>query len=129
LFAISDIQIISLLKTHGIRILKLKKNTMLHVEKFTIDELSGSKRINQGHYTNSIVGKYVQEENEFPAGTYVVTTDQKLGSLSAALLEPQAIDGLLKWNYFDRYLSPQWGSGFYPYPVYRLMDNDGLKLE
>ena len=128
LFAISDIQIISLLKTHGIRISKLEKNTMLHVEKFTIDELSGSKRINQGHYTNSIDGNCVQEKKEFPAGTYVVTTDQKLGSLTAALLEPQAKDGLLKWNYFDRYLSPQWGSGYYPYPVYRLMVNTELDL-
>ena len=31
-------------------------------------------------------------------------------------------DGLLKWNFFDRYLVPQWGSYFFPYPIYRLID-------
>jgi len=42
--------------------------------------------------------------------------------LIASLLEPQANDGLLKWNFFDRYLAPQWGGSFYPYPVVRVMD-------
>jgi len=65
---------------------------------------------------------------EFAAGTYIVTTNQKLGSLIASLLEPQADDGLFKWNFFDRYLAPQWGSGYYPYPVYRLMDNTELVI-
>ena len=128
ILSISDSRIIDLLQTHGIYVSRLKENTILQVEKFKIQELKGSGRLNQGHYTNSIKGKYVLEEKEFVAGTYIVITNQKLGSLIASLLEPQADDGFLKWNYFDRYLVPQWGSRYYPYPVYRLMDRGEIKL-
>ncbi len=128
LVSISDPEIISVLNAHGIAIQQLGKDSKLQVERFVIDDMKCSKRLNQGHYTENVVGKYVEEEKEFPKGTYVVFTKQKLGSLSAALLEPQAVDGLLKWNYFDRYLTPQWGSGYYPYPVYRIMNNTELSL-
>jgi len=128
ILSIPDSRIIDLLQTHGIRVSRLNENTVLKVEKFKIQELKGSGRLNQGHYTNSIKGKYMLEEKEFEAGTYIVTTNQKLGSLIASLLEPQSDDGLLKWNYFDRYLVPQWGNGYYPFPVYRLMDNVELDL-
>lgn len=128
LISVSDPQIISVLTSHGIDIRKLGKKSKLQIEKFDIEELKGSSRLNQGHYTNQIVGKYVKEEKEFPKGTYIVMTNQKLGSLVAALLEPQAVDGLLTWNFFDRYLTHQWGSGYYPYPVYRILDYTDLNL-
>lgn len=126
--SISDPEIISKLTSHGISVHQLEKKSKLQVEKFTIDELKGSSRLNQGHYTEKIKGKYVKEEKEFPEGTYIVMTNQKLGSLAASLLEPQAVDGLLTWNFFDRYLTPQWGSGYYPYPVYRILDYTDLHL-
>ncbi|NQU34668.1 MAG: M14 family metallopeptidase [Bacteroidetes bacterium] len=127
--SVSDPEVISLLVSHGINISRLKENTKLMVEKFNIDELKGSQRLNQGHYTNSVKGKFIEEEKDFPKGTYIVQTNHKLGSLIASLLEPQSDDGLLKWNYFDRYLVPQWGSGYYPYPVYKVMDSANLELE
>lgn len=128
LISVSEPEIISKLTSHGIHVRRLAENSKLQVERFDIEELKGSSRLNQGHYTNKIVGKYVKEEKEFPKGTYIVMTNQKLGSLVAALLEPQAVDGLLTWNFFDRYLTPQWGSGYYPYPVYRILDYTELDL-
>jgi len=128
LITVSDPDVISTLKKHGVKISTLAKSTKLDVERFKIDELKGSRRLNQGHYTNNVIGNYIQEEKEFDAGTYIVLTSQKLGSLIASLLEPQADDGLLKWNYFDRYLVPQWGSAYYPYPVYRLMNKTNIEL-
>ena len=127
IISIPDPRIIGLLQTHGVHVSKLAEKVTLTVEKFKIDDLRGSKRLNQGHYTNVVVGSFVQEEKEFEQGTYFVTTDQKLGSLVVALLEPEAVDGLLKWNYFDRYLAPQWGSRYYPYPVYRVVNKADIK--
>ena len=112
---------INALKIHGIDMEVLKEDLNLEVERFKIEEMKPNERMNQGHYTNKIKGKYIIENNDFPKGTIVIRTAQKLGSLAAYLLEPQADDGLLKWNYFDRYLVPQWGSRYYPYPVYRLI--------
>jgi len=127
ILSVAEPEVINNLKTHGIEMERLSEETTLSVETFKISKLTGATRLFQGHYTNKIEGEFVVEEKTFPEGTYIIPTGQKLGWLAAYLLEPQADDGLLVWNYFDRYLTPQWGSGYYPYPVYRLMEKTDLK--
>lgn len=122
-----DPRITGLLSLHGIRIEKLKEHARLEIEKFSITDLKGASRLNQGHYTESITGKFVRDTVDFPAGTIVVRTSQPLASLACYLLEPLSNDGLLTWNFLDRCLVPQWGQGFNPYPVYRLMEKRDLK--
>jgi hypothetical protein len=126
ILSVNDREIIDILRTHGIRIEKLSKDIELQVERFDITELKGASRLNQGHYINSVNGKYVTETRKFLAGTIVVRMNQPLANVCAYLLEPQSGDGLLAWNFFDRYLVPQWGMGFYPYPVYKLLANREL---
>lgn len=123
----ADPEISGLLKLHGIRIEKLASAVKLDVQKFEISELKGASRLNQGHYTNSIKGQIVNETIDFPAGTLVVRTAQPLANVAAGLLEPQSTDGMVVWNLFDRYLVPQWGMGYNPYPVYKIMHNIDLK--
>ena len=122
-----DPDIMSLLRIQGIKIENLAVDSKIEVERFEISELKGSTRLNQGHYTNSIKGKYVRGVVNFPAGTVVVRTSQKLANLAAYLLEPESNDGLMAWNLFDRYLVPQWGMGYNPYPVYKVIDKTLLK--
>jgi hypothetical protein len=50
-----------------------------------------------------------------------------LANVAIYLLEPQSNDGMLTWNFFDRYLVPQWGSGYNSYPVFKVMDRIDLK--
>jgi murein tripeptide amidase MpaA len=126
LLTISDPQLIGLLKTHGIRIEKLTQDCLLDVEQFVVKDLKGASRLNQGHYTNTINGKTVTGKVDFPEGTIVVRTAQPLANLAAYLLEPLSNDGLVVWNFLDRYLVPQWGSGFNPFPVYKLMNKVDL---
>jgi hypothetical protein len=120
---VADPSVTALLKTHGIRVERLNDSVTLEVEQFNLLELKPSERLNQGHYTNTVKGEYKLSTKTFPAGTYVVRADQPLGNLAAYLLEPQSDDSMLLWNFFDRYLVPQWGRGFYPYPVYRAMES------
>jgi dipeptidyl-peptidase-4 len=120
LLTVPDPEIIELLEIHGITIERLSEDSTLEVERFEISGLKGSPRLNQGHYTNTISGRYVEDTVYFARGTVVIRTAQKLANVAAYLLEPQSSDGLLTWNYLDRYLVPQWGTGFYPYPVYRI---------
>jgi Zinc carboxypeptidase len=122
LMMINDENVINLLKTQGIKIEKLTTETDLEVESFEISELTAASRLNQGHYTNSIKGKFTGKTIKFPPGTIVIRTAQPLANLAAYLLEPQSNDGLLTWNFFDRYLVPQWGRGYYPYPVYKVIN-------
>lgn len=121
LLTVPDQQVLDNLETHGIEVSRLEQNIPLEVKGFDIEEITASKRLYQGHYTNTIAGNYTNETVEFPEGTHVIYTAQKLGNVAAYLLEPEADDGYVEWNFLDRYLVPQWGRGFYPYPVYKLM--------
>jgi len=125
--SIKEPEIISHLKLHGIRLETLASEVKIPVVKFNISELKGSSRLNQGHYTNTIKGKYVSDSIVFPAGTLIVRTSQPLANVAAYLLEPQSNDGYVVWNFLDRYLAPQWGSGFNPYPVYKVLNQIDLK--
>ena len=129
LITASDPAITDLMKTHGIKLEKLTSDSKIEVQQFEISDLKGASRLNQGHYTNTINGKYISNTVNFPAGTIVVRTAQPLGSLVAYLLEPQSNDGLLFWNIFDRYLVPQWGIGYNPYPVYKILNSTDLKTK
>jgi hypothetical protein len=122
-----DPAITNLLKLHGIKTEELSTDTRFDVQRFEISELKGAGKLNQGHYTNTISGKYIEGPVDFPAGTIVVRTAQPLGNLAAYLLEPQSNDGMVVWNYFDRCLVPQWGNGYNPYPVYKVMGRVDLK--
>ncbi|OFY64157.1 MAG: hypothetical protein A2V64_12235 [Bacteroidetes bacterium RBG_13_43_22] len=126
LITVSDKEVIDLLRIQGIRIEKLAAASNMEVERFEITGLKGSARLNQGHYTNTIKGKFLKENIEFSAGTLVVRTSQPLANLAAYLLEPESNDGLMTWNFFDRYLVPQWGTGYNPYPVYRVINKTDL---
>jgi hypothetical protein len=78
---------------------------------------------------NSIKGEYATETIEFPAGTLIIRTAQPLGNLVAYLLEAESDDGLLVWNFFDKYIVPQWRRGPQAYPVYRLLKPSTLPTQ
>jgi dipeptidyl-peptidase-4 len=127
MITIRDPEVINLLKLQGIVLEELGADSKIAAERFEISELKGSSRLNQGHYTNTIKGKYLKETIVFPVGTIVVRTAQSLANLASYLLEPQSNDGMMTWNYLDRYLVPQWGMGYNPYPVYRIIEKTELK--
>ncbi len=126
IITIPDAQVVKLLKTHGIKIEKLEKPVSLDVQTIKIKELKPAARLNQGHYNNSIKVEYIKEKKEFAAGSLVVRTAQPLANVAAYLLEPETDDGLLYWNYWDKYLVPQWGGAFLPYPVYKILNKTEL---
>jgi hypothetical protein len=120
LIPVADDRVLATLLAHGIVVERLREPATLTVEAFTVTEIAGGRRSNQGHYMTAVKGAYDSVRREFPTGTLFVSTAQALGPLAAALLEPESDDGLLVWNFFDRYLAAQFGGGAQPYPVYKL---------
>ena len=119
---VPDSEVIVKLRQHGLLVEKLTEPATLQVEAFRVKELRAEERAYQGHHLNRVKGEYAAETRTFPAGTFIVPTAQPLGVLAAYLLEPESDDGLLVWNFFDRYLVPQWSRELQAYPVYRLMN-------
>jgi hypothetical protein len=114
---------------HGLSVEKLREPVSLEVESFRIKEIKGASRLYQGHYLNSVNGEYHLEKKEFPEGTLFIATAQPLANVAAYLLEPESDDGLLVWNFFDRYVVSQWRRELQAYPVYRLLKPANLVKE
>jgi hypothetical protein len=124
-----DAEIVRKIQQHGVTVERLLEPTVLSVESFMLASVEGAGRLNQGHYTTSVQGEYQASEVEFPAGSMVVRTGQALGDVVTYLLEPESDDGLVYWNYFDRYLASQWGRGGGPCPIYKLLEPANLMTE
>jgi len=122
-------KIVDKLQQHGITVEKLTESVTLEVEEFLIKELDTIERPYQGHYMNSLKGEYRMVEKHFPKGSLFVSTAQRLGNVIAYLLEPESDDGFAVWNFFDRYLTRQWGRGLGNYPVYKLYNPENLAKE
>jgi len=122
LITVDDPRIIGKLREHGIVVERLVEPVHLRVEVFTAVKLTGSGRSMQGHYPSEVEGRSTLEERDFAVGTYYVRTAQPLANVAAWLLEPLSPDGLVFWNYFDRYLAYQWWPEPMEYPVYKQYD-------
>ncbi|MEE4258924.1 MAG: M14 family metallopeptidase [Bacteroidales bacterium] len=121
ILSVPDPEILKNLKNHGIDVQQIDQDISAQIERYKIEELKGAKRLYQGHYNNSIKGEFVTDTLDFQKGTHIIYSQQKLGNVASYLLEPEADDGYVKWNFLDRYLVPQWGRSYYPYPIYKLM--------
>jgi len=106
---------------HGLLVEKLTEAATLNVVAFTPSEVTQEERPFQGHFLRTARGTYEDVEVEFPAGTLYVTMAQPLGKVAATLLEPESDDGLVAWNFLDRYLAGSFGRAA-PFPIYKLME-------
>lgn len=120
IISVADQKVLDALRRHGIELKQLKQDRELDVSQYNFTKISPTTRLNQGHYLNQIEGEFSNAHKTFKAGTHYVLSSQKLAGLIAYLLEPEMDDNLLTWNFFDRYLVPQWGNYYFPYPVYRV---------
>jgi len=107
---------------HGVVVEKLSEPVELDVESFIINDVTGSKTLNQGHYQTNIAGSYEMITKIFPKGTLIVSMSQPLSNVASYLLEPESDDGLVSWNFFDRYIVKQWSRQSLPYPVFKLYE-------
>ncbi len=74
-------------------------------ERFAIESVEAQARPFQGHRMVEVTGSWGSAEpDSLPVGGYLISTDQRLGTLAAFLLEPASEDGYTTWNFFDRSL-------------------------
>jgi dipeptidyl aminopeptidase/acylaminoacyl peptidase len=92
--------IVENLQRHGIVVEELREDVEMDVEAYRIDRIKRAPAF-QKHPLVSVEASARKESRRVEAGTIVVRTGQALGNLAAYLLEPQAADGLLTWNFFD----------------------------
>jgi dipeptidyl-peptidase 4 len=115
------------LRRHGIQVEQLGAETTMQVERFRIEEISWDSTPYQNHLLAQAEVEVVPGEMTFPAGTYVVRLGQVTGRLIPLLMEPDAEDSVLRWNFLDHSIPTSGGPNAWV-PIYRLNDVPGAPL-
>jgi hypothetical protein len=129
LVTVRDPAVVAKLREHGIAVQRLVAPATVPVEAFSVTKLSGAAFPDQGHYTSTVQGSFARRDLAVSAGAYYVSMAQPLASLAAQLLEPESTDGLVTWNFLDRYIAFQWIPQPMEYPVYRVHEAVNLVTE
>ncbi len=102
---ITETDMLAVLQSHGIQMEPLKEAQMLKVEHYRLVDPIASARPFEGRHTLVTRVKAESGNHTFPAGTMKVSTDQPLGDLAIALLEPEHLDSLAAWGFVPEILS------------------------
>jgi hypothetical protein len=113
-------EVLANLKRHGIRAERILEAFQADAESFKIAAVELDKTIFQGRVQNTLKGRYERSLADVPAGSYWVGLDQPLARLVPVLLEPESVDSLAAWGFFNRLIVQQWSNQPGPYPVLRL---------
>jgi len=108
----------TLLQRQGIQVERFTAPWKGAAERFRIDSISAQPWAFEGHRTVTVEGAWVAPAPyEAATGSYLVRTDQPLGTLASYILEPASEDGIDTWNFVDRLLSLR-----SPHPVARVRE-------
>ncbi len=100
-------EVIERLSAHGIRTEVLPEAQTLEVEMYRVPEAKVGATAVEGRVLVDPGTPVLERRREtFPALTVRVPTDQPLGDLAIALLEPHAPDAFFRWGFFLGVLQP-----------------------
>ena len=96
--------VIARLKLHGIRLETLSAERAVTVDMYRLidpqTQTNSGFHPFEGRYTLKTRVKAEVRRESFPAGSVRVPTDQPLGDLAVALLEPESLDSFVAWGFF-----------------------------
>jgi murein tripeptide amidase MpaA len=102
-------EVIEKLRLHGIRMETLESARTLSVDTVRLHETKLARQ-HDGRIPLEARFEHERSEATVPAGTVRVVSDQPLGLLAAALLEPESQDSFLAWGLFPEVLSAPAGT-------------------
>ena len=121
-------EVLANLKRHGIRVERVLEGFRAEAESFIITSVEPGRSIYQGRVQNTIRGSYEKVEADIPPGSYYIGLDQPLARLVPVLLEPESVDSLAAWGFFNRVIVQQWSNRPGPYPVWRLAERPTVPM-
>jgi len=93
------------LMEHGISVDQVTKKERLEASVFVVESFKKNERSRYpGHKPVQLDGYFETKKMTFKPGDFKIDLAQPLAWLIFYLLEPQADDGLVYWNYFDEFL-------------------------
>ena len=125
--------VIELLKSNGIQMQQIKKDTLIEVESYKIADFKTTNSAYEGHYLhrNTTTASQIKKM-AFTKGDYIISTAQKGIKYLLETLEPEAVDSFFNWNFFDTILQQKEGYSEYVFEdtaTQILKENPKLKAE
>jgi hypothetical protein len=125
--------VIELLKSNGVQMQELKRDTLIEVESYRIADFNTVNSAYEGHYLhrNTTVTTQIKKL-AFAKGDYIISTAQKGIKYLLETLEPEGSDSFFNWNFFDTILQQKEGYSNYVFEdtaTQILKDNPNLKSE
>ena len=125
--------VIDLLKSNGIKMQEIKKDTLIEVESYRIADYKTTNTAYEGHYLHRNTTTTSQiKKLAFAKGDFIISTNQKGIKYLLETLEPEAVDSFFNWNFFDTLLQQKEGYSEYVFEdtaTQILKDNPKLKAE
>lgn len=107
-------EVINRLQANGVEMESLKKDTVISVEVYHIDDFKTVGNPYEGHYLHyNTKVKSSQLEISLRKGDYLIDTRQKARRYLVETLEPEAQDSFFNWNFFDSILQQKEGFSAY----------------
>ncbi len=105
---------IELLKINGVQMTSLKKDTVMDVEAYRIDEYKSLPRPYEKHHKNNSVKTSASKQSiRFLKGDYWISMNQPANRYIMEMLEPTGDDSFFAWNFFDAILQQKEGYSDY----------------
>lgn len=113
-------EVVGLLRRHGVRVEELADTVSVAVERFHVVEARRSDEPYQNRDMLDVAVRLHVDTMTLVRGSYLVRVGQPGGRLIPQLLEPDAVDSVVRWNLLDAFL-PALGTSDAFLPIYRLI--------
>ncbi len=111
------------LEKQGALVTKLTKDVSAKGESFSVRKIIKSRSVFEKHNILTIKGGFTAATRSFKKGDFMVDLAQPLANLIFYLLEPQSDDGLVTWNFFDKYFeNNDIKEGTFEYPIFKYFE-------
>ena len=97
--------VIKRLKANKVEMTKIKKDTVMNLGVFRVIEFESSTKPYEGHF--QLKNPSIEKDNQLvnlKRGDCVISAKQKNALFIHSVLQPEAEDSYLVWNFFDSYL-------------------------
>ncbi len=107
-------QVIELLRLNGVQLTPFRKDTVMQVEAYHIDEYKTLQRPYEKHHKNyGLKLTSSLQQIKFLKGDFLVALNQPAARYIIEMLEPQGDDSFFSWNFFDAVLQQKEGYSDY----------------
>lgn len=98
-------KVIDRLKQNNVTMQKMKKDTIINVEYYKVENYKSHPRAYEGHHVNNNIELSTHSDSiHFLKGDYIIFTGQDADRYIVETLEPLADDSFFAWGFFDAVL-------------------------